>query len=218
MYLSLERGSVGRPQERSCERGAGVEVVNVGGVLHTTTLGRLTSVQRSALKQLVEDRKATDTDGRLFIDRDGDMFRHVLDHLRDRTAPLPDDAFTLRRVASEAKFYGVVSLAQAVEMKLASHYAPENPRLVEVRTYAPSLDTGVAEVLCVPLAKCLEPLHPSFEDIPLTDVGRDALRLHSVKHADSTTAVASLLHDAAGYRTVGFSNGAILMQRDDTLA
>lgn len=54
--------------------------------------------------------------GVVFIDRDGALFRHVLNFLRDGV--VPQDKMTLRALYREAKYYEVRSLALAIEKRL----------------------------------------------------------------------------------------------------
>jgi hypothetical protein len=53
---------------------------------------------------------STDTDGVLFIDRDGEIFKHVLDWLRGGLLPKTLDARTRERLEEEAAFYGLTRL------------------------------------------------------------------------------------------------------------
>ena len=218
MYLSVQKGSVGRPATAAKFRVTDITEVNVGGVVFTTTLGRLVSVEGSTLKQIMEEKAHVDKEGRIFLDRDGAIFGYVLEHLRDRSAPLPEDKLTLQRIRNDATYFGLASLIEAVERKLQMTHRPDHPRLVEVKLHEASLREGLTEVLCIPLVPgVLQPLFRDFDSIPFTDIGKDATRLFSVANVETTTQAASMLHEMGGYRTIGFSNGAILMQRDDAL-
>ncbi len=45
-----------------------------------------------------------------FIDRDGEMFRHILNFLRTSTAPVNEDYPELDLLYEEAKFYAISQL------------------------------------------------------------------------------------------------------------
>lgn len=69
--------------------------LNVGGVNYTTSLDTLRSVKDGLLATLFKDDGKVDlpkdNDGRYFIDRDGVLFRFVIDYIRNRKLLLPDN-------------------------------------------------------------------------------------------------------------------------------
>ena len=68
--------------------------LDVGGKQFTTSLSTLTSVPGSKIFDLFTGRLATVLDMKTnsyFIDRDGELFRFVLQFLRDGTLAVPDD-------------------------------------------------------------------------------------------------------------------------------
>eukprot|EP01062_Namystynia_karyoxenos_P017824 TRINITY_DN16600_c0_g1_i1.p2 TRINITY_DN16600_c0_g1~~TRINITY_DN16600_c0_g1_i1.p2 ORF type:complete len:301 (+),score=88.36 TRINITY_DN16600_c0_g1_i1:77-904(+) len=85
--------------------------LNVGGVPYTTSLATLRKHPRSALAQMFGEPFAChrDRQGRWFIDRNGALFEHVLDFLRDGAlhGVLPHDGALLARVAAELAWYGL---------------------------------------------------------------------------------------------------------------
>eukprot|EP01064_Diplonema_japonicum_P024311 TRINITY_DN34857_c0_g1_i1.p1 TRINITY_DN34857_c0_g1~~TRINITY_DN34857_c0_g1_i1.p1 ORF type:complete len:222 (+),score=38.39 TRINITY_DN34857_c0_g1_i1:45-668(+) len=193
---------------------SGTLEINVGGVIYETTPGRVTS-EASQLKTMLTERSYLDKEGRVFIDRDGELFRYVLAYLRDRTTPLPDDLFTLKKLRNEAVFYDLTAMVGYIEKKLSLVSSERNPRIIEIKEYTLETPTGVPEILCTPLPAVLEPLYLTFDAIPVSKYGKDSSRLNTVKHAESVPQIAGILHEQAGYRTIGFSNGAVLMQRND---
>ena len=66
------------------ELAKGPLTVNVGGVRFTTTISTLTKYADSMLGRMFsgEFSTATDAEGAFFIDRDGNLFHHVLNFLR----------------------------------------------------------------------------------------------------------------------------------------
>jgi hypothetical protein len=83
---------------------SGTVRLDVGGHKYTTSVATLRRVPDSMLDSLVSGRFAlTQTEEQcVFIDRDGALFPHVLDWLRDGTLDLAGlDALTLRRLRRE---------------------------------------------------------------------------------------------------------------------
>jgi len=86
-------------------------LLDVGGHQFSTTIETLTSVPDSVLGRMFSGRFPIHftSDGRVFIDRDGAHFRHILNYLRD-----PDnwifthkDKQLVDELRSEARFYGL---------------------------------------------------------------------------------------------------------------
>jgi len=82
--------------------------VNVGGQVFATTLETLTKERGSMLEILFSGQYDVDRDtaGNVFIDRDGQRFRHVLNYLRSGTIHLGSDPSALREILEEAEYYG----------------------------------------------------------------------------------------------------------------
>lgn len=59
-----------------------------------------------------------DSDGRIFIDRDGKYFRWILNYFRDGQIQLPDKIDELKQLFSEAKFYQIERLINEIENHL----------------------------------------------------------------------------------------------------
>jgi len=95
--------------------GGGPTVIelNVGGVFYATTLSTITSEPNSLLARTFSTpgkSMTKDTKGRFFIDRDGVLFRYVLDYLRNKVLTLPDSFHEYRRLKQEAVFYELPGL------------------------------------------------------------------------------------------------------------
>ena len=117
--------------------------LNVGGVGYTTTRQTLTSHSQSHLSQLFSgddvNRKsqlARDSRGRYVIDRDGALFRFVLDFLRSSRLALPENFLERERLRQEAEFYRlddmVTALSQLSISKNASKSLNSNPNGTDV--------------------------------------------------------------------------------------
>jgi len=103
--------------------------LNVGGKKFTTTLSTLTHKTDSMLAAMFSGRygHVMDDEGNIFIDRDGELFGHVLAFLREgeHWEP-PTDSPILRRVAREFDYYGLE----------CSHFTPtEGSSLHDPKTF-----------------------------------------------------------------------------------
>ncbi|XP_006000631.1 putative potassium channel regulatory protein [Latimeria chalumnae] len=90
-----------------------VVVLNVGGMKFTTFPSTLRRYPDSKLARMLDgsDPDFRVVNGQFFVDRDGSLFRHILEYLRTRHLTLPPDFFEYERLAKEADFYGLQSLA-----------------------------------------------------------------------------------------------------------
>lgn len=129
--------------------------LNVGGQLYTTTLGTLTKDPSSLLTTMFSgsQRTSKDSRGRYFIDRDGVLFRYVLDFLRNLRLTLPDGFNEIERLLAEAEYFKISSMTEALAKEIKSRTSVEKVKKkssgylsVCVRgTYAFGRD-GVADV------------------------------------------------------------------------
>jgi len=102
--------------------------LNVGGVHYTTTARTLTNEADSLLAKLVAHKSIESGDGghdgvlkqhggRLFIDRDGALFRYVLDYLRNGCRLVLPDVFQERnRLRQEAEYYRLPGLVRSLQV------------------------------------------------------------------------------------------------------
>ena len=58
-----------------------------------------------------------DGKGKVFIDRDGVLFRYVLDYLRNQTIVLPENFHEKARLRTEAEFFQLDGLVRFLESK-----------------------------------------------------------------------------------------------------
>jgi hypothetical protein len=58
-----------------------------------------------------------DSKGKVFIDRDGVLFRYVLDYLRNQNIVLPENFHEKARLRAEAEFFQLEGLLRALEGK-----------------------------------------------------------------------------------------------------
>lgn len=106
----------------------GDEVIelNVGGVHYTTTRRTLSSDKESRLADLFDkDNQSstllTDAKGRHILDRDGVLFRFVLDYLRDDAVQLPDGFREKQRLLKEAEYFKLDGLIKCIQALTDTH-------------------------------------------------------------------------------------------------
>ncbi|XP_005990043.1 BTB/POZ domain-containing protein KCTD21 [Latimeria chalumnae] len=95
--------------------------LNVGGKLYTTSLSTLTRYPDSMLGAMFSGSFPTrkDSQGHCFIDRDGKVFRYVLNFLRTSHLDLPEDFQEMGLLKREADFYQIQPLIEALQEKEA---------------------------------------------------------------------------------------------------
>ncbi|XP_072018419.1 BTB/POZ domain-containing protein KCTD21-like [Amphiura filiformis] len=95
---------------------ADIITLNVGGHIYTTTKTTLTSYPDSMLECMFSGKlpSAVDKQGNYFIDRDGTVFRHVLNFLRTSRLVLPMNFTEYELLGAEADFYQIPDLIDAL--------------------------------------------------------------------------------------------------------
>lgn len=93
--------------------------LDVGGWKYTTSLATLTSVPDSMLGAMFSGRfhlEADESDGSFFVDRDGQLFKYILNFLRDPVSfDAPLDKETTRDLLKEAKYFGLENLVELLQ-------------------------------------------------------------------------------------------------------
>ncbi|XP_073464599.1 BTB/POZ domain-containing protein KCTD8 isoform X2 [Aquarana catesbeiana] len=96
--------------------------LNVGGQVYVTKHSTLTSVSDSTLHSMFSRNNVQelprDNRARFFIDRDGFLFRYVLDFLRDRQLSLPDHFPEKERLLREAEYFQLHDLVKLLTPKV----------------------------------------------------------------------------------------------------
>lgn len=105
---------------------ASVVELNVGGVHYTTNVKTLQSEHGSRLSELFDggDSNALltrDAKGRVFLDRDGVLFRYILDYLRDEAVRLPEGFREKERLLREAEYFRLTGLIKAINTLAETH-------------------------------------------------------------------------------------------------
>ncbi|KAL6482815.1 hypothetical protein MHYP_G00076870 [Metynnis hypsauchen] len=90
--------------------------LNVGGHLYTTSIATLQRYPDSMLGAMFRGDFPTtrDTQGNYFIDRDGTLFRYILNFLRTSELTLPGDFMEMDLLRKEADFYQIEPLIQCL--------------------------------------------------------------------------------------------------------
>ncbi|XP_041428500.1 BTB/POZ domain-containing protein KCTD12 isoform X1 [Xenopus laevis] len=97
--------------------------LNVGGQVYITRYPTLVSVPGSLLSEMFSQKNsrplARDSKGRYFLDRDGFLFRYVLDYMRDQQLVLPDHFPERLRLQREAEFFRLPELVKILAPKVS---------------------------------------------------------------------------------------------------
>ncbi|XP_070607439.1 BTB/POZ domain-containing protein KCTD12 [Erythrolamprus reginae] len=105
--------------------------LNVGGQVYVTRRGTVLSVRGSLLWRLFSQQEAADlprdAKGRFFLDRDGFLFRYILDYLRDQELVLPEGFPERNRLRREAEYFQLPELVRRLGAS-GSSPAPGAPR------------------------------------------------------------------------------------------
>ncbi len=95
-----------------------IVTLNVGGHIYTTSLSTLTKDRESMLGAMFSGEMSAshkDKQGNYVIDRDGKLFRYVLNFLRSSKLLVPDDFKELDMLGEEAEFYQIKDMVDAVK-------------------------------------------------------------------------------------------------------
>lgn len=97
--------------------------LNVGGKIYRTSRTTLTSTPGSFFNLILNGGipSAQDEQGNYLIDRDGDIFRHILNYLRSKKLVLPEGFNELHLLACEADFFQLETLKEEVLSVLGNH-------------------------------------------------------------------------------------------------
>ncbi|CAF1371158.1 unnamed protein product [Adineta ricciae] len=96
--------------------------LNVGGVTYATTLGTLQQAESDSPLAIISRLNTAeirtvfgrDSKNRVFIDRDGVLFRYILDYLRNQKLSLPENFAERDRLQVEADYYRLGNMSKAL--------------------------------------------------------------------------------------------------------
>lgn len=93
--------------------------IDVGGSIYTSSLETLTKHPDSRLARMFNGSIPIVLDSlkqHYFIDRDGKMFRHILNFMRTNTLAIPNDFTELDLLYEEAKFYDIPAMIKQLDV------------------------------------------------------------------------------------------------------
>uniref|UniRef100_A0A8D2QRJ4 BTB domain-containing protein n=1 Tax=Zosterops lateralis melanops TaxID=1220523 RepID=A0A8D2QRJ4_ZOSLA len=121
--------------------------LNVGGQVYITRHPTLVSVPGSLLWDMFTQKNtrslARDSKGRFFVDRDGFLFRYILDYLRDRQLVLPEHFPERGRLQREAEYFVLPELVKLLTPKLSEQNSlGDDPCQSDPEELSPGGDTA----------------------------------------------------------------------------
>lgn len=136
--LRIEYGAFDEERGRTVDPALAAEPVvdlNIGGTVFETSRSTLTQQQTGFLASILSGRHAVtrDRNGRIFLDRDPEIFRMILNHLRNPAVPPnPRDAAESATLLAEASDLGVNFFPFSLVFAMGGHSGSEYLRAVEV--------------------------------------------------------------------------------------
>lgn len=109
-YLHNHKPISGIPCVAAASRYTAPVHIDVGGTIYTSSLETLTKYPESKLAKLFNGQIPIVLDSlkqHYFIDRDGGMFRHILNFMRNSRLLIADDFPDLELLLEEARYYEV---------------------------------------------------------------------------------------------------------------
>jgi len=109
--------------------------LNVGGTVFETSRSTLVQQSGSFLEAALSGRHqiSRDRSGRIFINRDAEHFRTILNFLRNpQTPPMPRDSAESEALVKEAEFYGIHFFPFPLVFAVGGHDGYEHLRAMEV--------------------------------------------------------------------------------------
>uniref|UniRef100_H3BVX3 Potassium channel tetramerization domain containing 21 n=1 Tax=Tetraodon nigroviridis TaxID=99883 RepID=H3BVX3_TETNG len=165
--------------------------LNVGGEIYTTTLDTLTHHRDSMLGAMFTGQIPVmqDNRGHVFIDRDGKIFRYILNYLRSNSLDLPDGFSEVALLRREADFFQI------------------HPLLEEIRQYERSLPLSLrggplGAMIMVNVDSKVRVLHFNLRHGPENyELRTCSVRAHTVELFCTWRAFLSLLCERFSYKT-----------------
>ncbi|KAI2806897.1 hypothetical protein RDWZM_006310 [Blomia tropicalis] len=125
--------------------------IDVGGSIYTSSLETLTKHPDSRLARMFNGSIPIVLDSlkqHYFIDRDGKMFRHILNFLRTNTLAIPDNFDEIELLCEEAKYYDIQPLLRLLEQARQERNNSSNSNNLS-RSESPNESNGIVRNNCV---------------------------------------------------------------------
>uniref|UniRef100_A0A6B2LDG4 BTB domain-containing protein n=1 Tax=Arcella intermedia TaxID=1963864 RepID=A0A6B2LDG4_9EUKA len=99
--------------------------LDVGGVVYATTKKILTKYPNSMLGTMFSGRHniKPNSEGNFFIDRDGDLFRYILNFLRDGTVTIPEQKALEQQLYAEIDFFQLSDMLSILQEGKTKDYS-----------------------------------------------------------------------------------------------
>ncbi|XP_030065039.1 BTB/POZ domain-containing protein KCTD12-like isoform X1 [Microcaecilia unicolor] len=149
-----EKSSMALPDNASCPKPgedlpsfSEIIELNVGGQVYITRYPTLVSIPGSLLWEMFNQKNARslarDSKGRFFVDRDGFLFRYILDYMRDQQLVLPDHFPERSRLQREAEFFKLPELVKMLAPKISKQNSiGDDPCQSDPEELSPNVDTA----------------------------------------------------------------------------
>ncbi|XP_066495990.1 BTB/POZ domain-containing protein KCTD12-like isoform X1 [Tiliqua scincoides] len=121
--------------------------LNVGGQVYITRHSTLVSVPGSLLWEMFTQKNihslARDSKSRFFVDRDGFLFRYILDYMRDQELVLPEHFPERGRLQREAEYFKLPELVKTLAPKISKQNSiGDEPCQSDPEELSPGVDTA----------------------------------------------------------------------------
>ncbi|XP_071487903.1 BTB/POZ domain-containing protein kctd15-like [Diadema antillarum] len=126
--------------------------IDVGGQIYTSTLETLTRFPESRLSKLFTGHIPIILDSlkqHYFIDRDGHLFRYILNFMRTSRLLLPDDFNEMEALYEEARYYALTPMMEALEQLRPSADSARSTTEKRDKTPAIKVESGSTGQECV---------------------------------------------------------------------
>ncbi|KAJ0065403.1 hypothetical protein NL108_009542, partial [Boleophthalmus pectinirostris] len=158
-------GAVGIPTEAKLSKSTAPVHIDVGGHMYTSSLATLTKYPDSRIGRLFDGTEPIVLDSlkqHYFIDRDGPMFRYILNFLRTSKLLLPEDFKEFSVLYEEACFFELAPLQAELEVWRAQRQ--DGPLWVDCAVV--HVSPGVGERVSVSAQRdVLQEVFPEVQDV-----------------------------------------------------
>ena len=151
-----------RARSEDCPKRAAMFRLNIGGSLYDTTRDTLSKCQY--FEPFLAGRlcHATDEDGRLFVDRSGPLFGHLLQYMRTNSLPSMSTTQNIKHeLIHECEFFGMAHMACRVRGELSPYDMRKQDRDLQDE------DSGEERKLIHVFNEAVPPKDPMDLQVPL---------------------------------------------------